>query len=127
MLLSRVPQCTELGSDAYHEDDFTVDCDSGSFLLTVTLSVVLIFVIPVGVPAAFLMSMWRAKSQLPGGKPNVTMLGGAKLCSADEDDDKDQYGFLCRDLKPEYWYYEIGKSSLSALLPAQTKSSKCVL
>ena len=59
----------------------------------------------IGVPLVFLLLMYRAKSQLPNGRVNTTLLGGAKLCSADLDDEDDQYGFLCRDLKPQYWYY----------------------
>jgi hypothetical protein len=102
--LFRVPQCESLGQDEFHEDDFTVDCNSASFLFTMTIALVLIMAIPVGVPTAFLLMMWRAKSKLPGGKPNMTVLGGAKLCSADEEDEADEFGFLCRDLKPEYWY-----------------------
>ena len=100
----RVPHCEDLGSDSFHEEDFTVDCTSSSFLLTVSLSIVLIFVIPIGVPAVFLVMMWRAKSNLAGGRVNSTLLGGAKLCSAEQDDEEDKFGFLVRDLKPEYWY-----------------------
>jgi|EP01043_Picozoa_sp_COSAG02_P036863 hypothetical protein len=79
-----------------------IDCDSSLFLLTTVFSAVFIFIIPVGVPAAFLWMMWRAKSQLPGGKPSVTVLGGAKLCAAEVDDAEDNFGFLCHDLQPRY-------------------------
>ena len=72
-----------------------------------TLAIVMIFMIPIGVPLVFFMLMMKAKSQLPNSQPNTTVLGGAKLCVADLNDDQDQYGFLCRDLKPAYWYYEI--------------------
>ena len=44
--LFRVPQCQNLGEDSFHEDDYNVDCTSGSFLLTVTLSIVMILVVP---------------------------------------------------------------------------------
>lgn len=103
--LFRVPQCLTLGNDSYHEDDFTIDCQTSSFYAVVTFSIIMIAAIPVGVPLVFLILMFRAKSQLPEGKVNSTVLGGAKLCSADLDDTDDQYGFLCRDLKPRYWYY----------------------
>lgn len=79
--LFRVPQCQSLGpSAAYHEDDYTVSCTSSGFYAAVTFSVVMIFLIPIGVPLVFLMLMYRAKSSLPDGRPNSTMLGGAKLC-----------------------------------------------
>ena len=104
--LFRVPQCADLGEDSYHEDDFTVDCSSGSFYTAVSFALLLIAVVPIGVPLCFLWLMARAKSALPDGKANTTVLGGTKLCSDDMDDDQDRYGFLCRDLKPEYWYYE---------------------
>jgi hypothetical protein len=104
--LFRVPQCFELGPDSFHEDDFTVDCSSGPFYTAVAFALIMIVAVPIGVPLCFLWLMSRAKSALPNGKPNTTLLGGAKLCSDDMDDDQDRYGFLCRDLKPEYWYYE---------------------
>ncbi len=105
--LFRVPQCRDLGQSSYHEDDYSIDCQSGSFYAVVTFAVLLMALIPLGVPALFLFLMWRAKQSLPGGRPNSTVLGGAKLCSADLPDDADSFGFLCRDLKPQYWYYEI--------------------
>jgi hypothetical protein len=61
----------------------------------------------IGVPLVFLLLMYRAKSRLPNAQVNTTVLGGAKLCAAELDDAADSYGFLCRDLKPQYWFYEI--------------------
>ena len=86
------------------QDDFTVDCTTSSFYSAVVLAVVLIAAVPIGVPLCFLWLMARAKSALPDGKVNTTVLGGSKLCSDELDDDQDRYGFLCRDLKPEHWY-----------------------
>jgi hypothetical protein len=63
--------------------------------------------IPIGVPAVFLFLMNRARLKLPGGKVNTTLLGGAKLVPETMEDDQDSYGFLCRDCRPEFWYYEI--------------------
>jgi hypothetical protein len=40
----------------------------------------MIFLVPIGVPLIFLMLMYKAKSELPDGRPNSTVLGGAKLC-----------------------------------------------
>ena len=42
-----------------------------------------------------------AKNKIGG--VNETLLGGAKLSPDDVDDDDDQYGFLTRDFKPEFW------------------------
>jgi hypothetical protein len=105
--LFRVPQCIELGDREYHEEDFTINCQSGQFYFFATVSFGLIIAIPIGVPAIFLFLMNRARSKLPGGRVNATLLGGAKLVPDTMEDDKDSYGFLCRDCKPEYWYYEI--------------------
>eukprot|EP01043_Picozoa_sp_COSAG02_P039785 COSAG02_NODE_3167_length_7243_cov_11.017495_1_plen_74_part_00 len=69
-----------------------------------SLALILILVIPIGVPLVFLFLMVKAKNALPGGKVNTTVLGGAKLCSNELGDDDDRYGFLCRDLKPQFWY-----------------------
>lgn len=105
--LFRVPQCRDLGLHEYHEDDYTVFCDSSSFYAAYAVALLMIILVPFGTPAAFLFYMYNAKQNLPDGKPNKTLLGGAKLCSAELKDEDDRYGFLCRDLRPEYWYYEI--------------------
>lgn len=105
--LFRVPQCQEIGADAFHEDDFEISCQSGTFYAAMAFAFVLILAVPIGVPLVFLLMMYRAKNRLPNGQPNTTLLGGAKLCADDLADEDDRYGFLCRDLKPEYWYYEI--------------------
>ena len=34
----------------------------------------------------------------------MTALGGAKLADDETEDDNDSFGFLIRDMKPEYWY-----------------------
>jgi hypothetical protein len=91
----------------YHEEDFDIDCDTAQYYLLAAVSVGLIVAIPIGVPAIFLFLMNRARLKLPGGKVNTTLLGGAKLVPETMDDDQDSYGFLCRDCRPEYWYYEI--------------------
>lgn len=105
--LFRVPQCADIGDDSFHEDDFTVNCSSASFYTVVVFALILILIVPIGVPLCFLWLMARAKSALPDGQVNTTILGGSKLCAQEMDDDQDRYGFLCRDLKPKYWYYEI--------------------
>lgn len=105
--LFRVPQCRELNDRLYHEEDYTIDCETGEFYFWATVSVGLILAIPIGVPSIFLFLMNRARLKLPGGKVNVTLLGGAKLIPDTVEDDQDSFGFLCRDCKPEYWYYEI--------------------
>lgn len=105
--LFRIPQCRDLGPHSYHEDDYRVDCDSNSFTAAFIFALMMIAFIPIGVPATFMLLMYRAKEALPDGKANTTVLGGAKLCAADVSDGDDRYGFLCRDLRPEYWYYEI--------------------
>ena len=51
--------------------------------------------------------MYKAKQKLPGGVASTTLLGGAKLIPQEEDDQDDQFAFLVRDCRPEYWYYEI--------------------
>lgn len=67
----------------------------------------MIAIIPVGVPLSFYYVMGKAKSKLPGGRVSTTLLGGAKLIAQEEDDEDDQFAFLVRDCRPEYWYYEI--------------------
>ena len=109
--LFRVPQCLQLGDFEYHEEDYTINCASAEFYFVATLAVGLILAIPVGVPLGFLFLMNRARERLPGGQVNSTLLGGAKLVPNDKDDVEDRFGFLCRDCKPEYWYYEVRAAS----------------
>ena len=49
--------------------------------------------------------MKRAKTSLGG--VNQTAVGGAKLVPDHVNDEDDQFGYLCSDCKPEYWYYEV--------------------
>eukprot|EP01045_Picozoa_sp_COSAG04_P013493 COSAG04_NODE_960_length_9157_cov_6.389269_6_plen_765_part_00 len=113
--LFRVPQCHDYGDSSFHEDDYTIDCGTTKFSLTVAFAVLVIFLIPIGVPVIFTMLMLRAKRSL-GGVVNTTADGGAKLVSADDDDDSDAYGFLIKDYRPEYWYHEIVTYSRKLLL-----------
>eukprot|EP01045_Picozoa_sp_COSAG04_P010945 COSAG04_NODE_689_length_11142_cov_6.664041_4_plen_1132_part_00 len=104
--LFRVPQCQWFDDQGFHEDDYTIDCTTTKFALTVALSAFIILLIPIGVPVVFTLLMLRAK-QSNGGVVNATALGGAKLAADDADDESDTYGFLIRDYRPEYWYHEI--------------------
>ena len=92
----------QIGDHWYHEDDFSVEC-KGSFFGLVAFAVVIIVLIPVGVPTLLLFAMRNAKNRLGGVR--MTALGGAKL--TEEEDERDPFGFLIRDLKPEFWYYEV--------------------
>eukprot|EP01043_Picozoa_sp_COSAG02_P036007 COSAG02_NODE_2612_length_8419_cov_2.286779_4_plen_1809_part_00 len=104
--LFRVPQCLELNDDhAFHEEDFSIDCNSGFYLFTLALTTVGILIVPVGVPFTFMVLMKQAKIKLDG--VNQTVIGGAKLVPNSVDDDEDPFGYLCKDYKPEYYYYEI--------------------
>lgn len=105
--LFRVPQCRDMTDQhSVHEEDFSIDCHSGSYMVTVAVTGLLIILVPVGVPSTFLVLMRRAKDLL-GGTPNLTALGGAKLVPDEVEDGDDPFGFLCSDCKPEYYYYEI--------------------
>ena len=86
--LFRVPQCKDINYHSFHEDDFNIDCSSGSFYTVTGVAVLLILIVPVGVPVGFLFFMNRAKATLGG--VNMTVLGGAKLSSdaVDDEDDK---------------------------------------
>jgi hypothetical protein len=68
----------------------------------ITFAVVMIIAVPIGVPLIFFIGMKRAKDRLGGAR--TTALGGAKLSGDDVSDEDDRFGFLVRDLKPEYWY-----------------------
>eukprot|EP01045_Picozoa_sp_COSAG04_P009418 COSAG04_NODE_543_length_12846_cov_7.281556_3_plen_1215_part_00 len=113
--LFRVPQCHYFGEAGFHEDDYTIDCSTTKFMLTVVFAVLVIILIPIGVPAIFTMLMLRAKRSL-GGVVNETALGGAKLVADDADDESDTYGFLIKDYRPQYWYHEIVTYSRKLLL-----------
>lgn len=88
--LFRVPQCRRLGDESFHEEDYSIDCSSTKYYLVLGISVFLIVLIPVGVPALFLVFMKRAKDRL--GYVNTTELGGAKLSPDDVIDEDDRYG-----------------------------------
>jgi hypothetical protein len=104
-VLFRVPQCRSLGDESFHEEDFDINCGSGSFLGVTALSMLGIMLVPVGVPTAFYMFMRRKITSLGG--VSTTTIGGAKLVAEGEPDEADHYGFLVRDMQPEYWFYEI--------------------
>eukprot|EP01045_Picozoa_sp_COSAG04_P049593 COSAG04_NODE_19629_length_411_cov_1.490385_1_plen_121_part_01 len=103
--LFRVPQCHQFGEESFHEDDYTIDCSTNSFVITVAFAVFVILLVPIGVPVVFLLLMLRAKQSI-GGVVNETALGGAKLVADDADDESDTYGFLIRDYRPQCWYHE---------------------
>jgi hypothetical protein len=69
------------------------------------VTLILIGCVPIGVPFGFLWAM-KKKSETLGGI-NSTALGGAKLIESDADDADDDYSFLIKDYRPEYWFYEI--------------------
>ena len=55
--LFRVPQCQYFGDSGFHEDDYTIDCGTTKFQATVAFAVLVIILIPIGVPAIFLLSL----------------------------------------------------------------------
>lgn len=63
--LFRVPQCLELnGEHSFHEEDFTIDCNSGSYLLALTFTALCILLVPIGVPSIFLFFSKQASDSL---------------------------------------------------------------
>ena len=103
--MRQVPQCRHLGDHWFHEDDFSINCNTGPFYTVTIFAFLAILIVPIGVPVGFLFFMRRARDIV--GSVNVTLLGGAKLSSNEVDDDDDKFGFLTRDFKPQFWYYEI--------------------
>jgi hypothetical protein len=75
-----------------------VECDSG-FSGVVAFAILMIVVVPVGVPLVSFIGMKRAKDSLGGAR--MTALGGAKLSGDEVRDEDDRFGFLIKDLKPE--------------------------
>ena len=75
-------------------------------MLVQAAALFIILLVPVGIPAAFLFLMIRAKQAL-GGIVNETATGGAKLSSDDVEEEADAYAFLTNAYHPEYYYYEI--------------------
>lgn len=104
--LFRIPHCRELSTEEFHEEDYTLECSSGRYVLIQVVGVITTILIPVGVPALSLYYM-RAKAINLGGVANMNGSGGAKLVLEDEDDDSDGFAFLVKDFKPEYYYHEI--------------------
>ena len=86
--------------------DYNLLCDSSKYYLVYILSMLLVVAFPIGMQATFLFLMHRRKQQLGG--VNTTVLGGAKLAADEVEDEDDPFGYLCSDMKPEFWYYEIG-------------------
>ena len=111
-----MPQCLDLTEDhSFHEEDFSIDCNSGSYLLSLTLTAVAILFIPIGVPFTFMFLMTRSKANLGG--VNQTALGGAKLVPDDVDDDEDPFGYLCKDCKPDFYYCEYASTQPQIVIP----------
>ena len=81
-------------------------CTTTKFMLVQAAALCIILLVPIGIPAAFLFLMIRAKQAL-GGIVNETATGGAKLSSDDVEEEADVYAFLTSDYCPEYYYYEI--------------------
>eukprot|EP01043_Picozoa_sp_COSAG02_P007055 COSAG02_NODE_207_length_29119_cov_41.071365_20_plen_248_part_00 len=107
--------CTHFGGASFHEDDYTIDCSSSSFVWVESLAVFGVVLVPIGVPAAFTYFMLRAKQQLPDGIVNQTDLGGAKLSPDETEDAADTYGFLTKDYRPSCWYFEVVTVSCAKL------------
>ena len=93
--------CTgrQIGNDWFHEDDFSVECHN-EFFTFVAFAIVIILLVPVGIPILLFIAMKNKKNQIGGVR--MTALGGAKLADDDVPDENDTFGFLIRDLKPEY-------------------------
>ena len=89
---------------AFHEEDYSVDCNSGKYLASKIISFMLIVLVSFGVPGIFMFYMYQAKKKLGGVRQ--TALGGAKLVDDDVEDDVDPFNYLCSDLKPEFYYCE---------------------
>jgi hypothetical protein len=109
--LFRVQMCITIGEQAdgepyaYHQDDYTIDCDASQYAIGQVLALVGILLVPIGVPAYFYIQMRRQEQAIGGVKQ--TALGGAKLAPEEAEDSDDRFGFLCRDMKPPYYYWEI--------------------
>ena len=104
--LFRVFQCRQLGSSSFHEEDYDIVCDDGTFEATKLFVAVGIIALPIGIPLSFWAAM-RKKVQILGGQANTNADGGAKLVPDEHEDDSDNYSFLVQDYRPEYWYWEI--------------------
>lgn len=113
--LFRVHMCTAIGEQPdgepylYHQDDYTIDCNASEYAIGQVLALVGIALVPIGVPAYFFIQMRRQEQTIGGVKQ--TALGGAKLAPDDVDDEDDRFGFLCRDMKPRHYYWEIVRQS----------------
>eukprot|EP01045_Picozoa_sp_COSAG04_P003951 COSAG04_NODE_167_length_21718_cov_556.193293_4_plen_352_part_00 len=97
--------CDTYGEASYHSEDYTIDCNTPEYTATMVLGILLIIVIPFGLPAAIFYKMFGAKQALGGVRSNAT--GGAKLAADDMDDDDDTFAFLIGVYRPECWYHEI--------------------
>ena len=97
--------CDSYGDASYHAEDYTIDCNTPEYTATMVLGILLIILIPFGLPAAIFYKMFGAKQALGGVRSNAT--GGAKLADDDVDDDDDTFAFLIGVYRPECWYHEI--------------------
>eukprot|EP01043_Picozoa_sp_COSAG02_P029830 COSAG02_NODE_1874_length_10576_cov_8.410614_5_plen_205_part_00 len=106
-------------------------CNTTKFMLVQAAALFIILLVPIGIPAAFLFLMIRAKQAL-GGIVCETATGGAKLSSDDVEENDDAFAFLTNDYHPEHYYYEIityGKklilSGISVLVGRGTVAQIC--
>ena len=95
--LFRALQCVTIGDTQYHEDDYTTDCSSTEYRIMFIISIVLIILVPIGVPVIFFALMKKAKDNLEGGRVNTNIAGGAKLSADDVSDEDDRFAFLTQD------------------------------
>eukprot|EP01052_Picozoa_sp_SAG31_P008932 SAG31_NODE_459_length_15396_cov_5.092502_10_plen_431_part_00 len=104
--LFRIPQCRQLGTDWYHEEDYTVDCTSSDFVVAASVGAIAVLVVPVGVPVLLYVKM-RSQITALGGSVGMNSKGGAKLVADDVEDDADPLAFLVSEYRPEFYHYEI--------------------
>jgi hypothetical protein len=128
-LLSRTTfsifRCQTLATgERWHEEDFSIDCDSTAHTVIVVVDMFCILIYPVGIPVVFLVLLWRDERSRNLKAPE-TVEQAAITTNEDEvvamvapaaANASSSYDFLRQDYTPKYYYYEIVVLSEKLLL-----------
>jgi hypothetical protein len=87
-------QCQTLHDhEAWHVDDFDVDCNSGEYTAFYAIAMVFVFIYPIGIPVGLFILLWRDE-QRQANDPSANPLPDPSLA------------FVRKDYKGVYYYFE---------------------
>jgi hypothetical protein len=87
--------------ESYHQNDFTVDCNSGAYQAYAVVAAFFIVIYPIGIVAIFVALLYLNRKVLGG------QAGGAEAANSWWSGDLETFTFLVDGYRREMFWYEI--------------------